>query len=95
MQFFLVFLLTRRSRVGEDKTRHQKHHIEGNGRQDVMQRCCATWLELITTSIVTVGLGSNWHKHRRPIVYVLENFNRSFANLVASLIILPTELRNV
>jgi len=87
---FLVFLLTHRSRVREDKTRHQKHHLEGNGRQDVMQRCCATWLELITTSIITVG--SIWHK---PGVRLFTFWKISTAVLRILWRHLPTELRNV
>jgi len=40
-------------------------------------KCCAQQVELITISLVTM-LGI-WHKVC-PIVYILQNFDRTFAN---------------
>ena len=49
-------------------------------RQDIVTRMPITWMELITISIVTIR--SIWH-NTAAYFFVLENFRRKFANLVA------------
>ena len=73
------------------QTRNQKHHLEGNAiPAGCNAKCCATWLELLTISIVTVG--SIWHKLG---VRLLTFWKISTAVLRIVWRHLPTGLRNV
>jgi len=85
------FLLKKLGQNLKKLTRNQKHHLEGSAiPAGCNAKCCATWLELFTISIVTVG--SIWHKLG---VQLVTFWKISTAVLRILWRHLPTELPNV